>query len=406
MFSPPVTNGAGEGDWVLLLEAESAAPGPASPTFIQRSWTSYQSPQTTGLVCCLVPQTAGNVNVAVVGWKDTKASIRAVVDTSGNSYQVAVPTFRGSGMSQALYYASGIREGDNTVMVTFDRPASFVDIRVAEYAGLASVSTFQAGVSSSGSGSIADSGSVGNVLSNALIVGAGMTSASFSGPGPDFIQRVITSPGGNILEDRVAGSAGSYRGVASLDPGSWLMQVAVFRSAANLAPLATPDFVERWPNTGTKVAISTLLTNDIDPEGGPISFLAASPQSTNGGAILRSGDWLFYEPLPGFTNLDAFAYTIADARGATAAGLVLIRLSDADPPQPLLEITNIQSDSFTIQFEGVPSGTYGLEYSDDLRSPVWQPFGPPKADPFGHLEFAVTMSGLTARRFYRAILEP
>ncbi len=63
-------------------------------------------------------------------------------------------------MSQAIYYAPSIAAGPagtNQVMVVFDRAATFVDVRVTEYAGLAPTAPFDAGRSAIGVGTSADS---------------------------------------------------------------------------------------------------------------------------------------------------------------------------------------------------------------------------------------------------------
>ena len=62
-----------------------------------------------------------------------------VTNSAGNVYQLAVPTARGSGISQAIYYAKNIKAataGANTVTVTFNTATPFVDVRAVEYSGL------------------------------------------------------------------------------------------------------------------------------------------------------------------------------------------------------------------------------------------------------------------------------
>ena len=71
----------------------------------------------------------------------------------GNVYQLAVPTARGSGISQAIYYAKNIKAaaaGANTVTVTFNTATPYVDLRALEYSGLDLVNPFDVGASASG----------------------------------------------------------------------------------------------------------------------------------------------------------------------------------------------------------------------------------------------------------------
>src|SRR5882672_5260995 len=50
------------------------------------------------------PETAGHLNVVVVGWTDTTSSVVSVVDDNTNTYRLAGTT-AGHGLSQAIYYA-------------------------------------------------------------------------------------------------------------------------------------------------------------------------------------------------------------------------------------------------------------------------------------------------------------
>jgi hypothetical protein len=170
-------------------------------------------------------------------------------------YQIAVATFRGNGLSQAIYLASNIKAATNTVTVRFDQPAAYVDLRVTEYSGLRLTNAFEAGASASGSGSTANSGPVTLSATNALLFGAGMTATTFTSPGPGFTQRVITSPDADLIEDQVAGTLGPFSATASLSSGAWLMQLAAFKAALPPAPTlrifftATNTVIAAWPGT-------------------------------------------------------------------------------------------------------------------------------------------------------------
>ena len=73
---------------------------------------------------------AGDTNILAIGWNNATSNITSVVDSAGNVYQLAVPMARGTGISQAIYYASNIKAaaaGTNTVTVTFNTSTPFVD---------------------------------------------------------------------------------------------------------------------------------------------------------------------------------------------------------------------------------------------------------------------------------------
>ena len=108
--------------------------------FVQVNSAVPQTPQTSVTVKYTKAQTAGDLNVVVVGWNDSTAQISSVADSAGNTYSLAVgPTVQTGTATQAIYYAKNIvsaAANANTVTVTFNTAANSADIRIAEYAGL------------------------------------------------------------------------------------------------------------------------------------------------------------------------------------------------------------------------------------------------------------------------------
>jgi hypothetical protein len=241
-FTPPANNADGDGGWVLVLETNAPPepppppPPPPQPKFIQQNYSTPQSPMSQVQAAYSGAQTGGNANILAIGWNDTTASIATVSDSAGNTYRPALTTFRGNGLSQAIYYATNIAAGSNTVTVTFSQPAAYVDLRITEYSGLSPTNAFDSAASASGVGANADSGAVSVTATNELIFGAGMTATTFSGAGLGFTQRVITVPDADIVEDRLTTTSGVYNAAAGLSSGAWLMQLAAFRPAIFGAP--------------------------------------------------------------------------------------------------------------------------------------------------------------------------
>jgi PKD repeat protein len=208
----------------------------STPTFIQVAAGTPATAQSVVSATFANAEAAGDSNVIAIGWNDALASITSVSDTEGNHYVAAVTTFRGNGLSQAIYYASDIAAGADTVTVTFDRAAEFVDLRSSEYAGLGA---FDAGASSSAaSGPTANSTDVTTTSANDLLFGAGMSGGGFTAAGVDYAKRIITSDL-DITEDRNVTVAGTYDATAP-ESGTWLMQLAAFKPAGtNSAPVAS-----------------------------------------------------------------------------------------------------------------------------------------------------------------------
>jgi glucose/arabinose dehydrogenase len=209
----------------------SSAPPPLA--FVQVDSATPQTPQSTVATTFAQAQGAGNLNVVVVGWNESVGNVTSVTDSAGNAYQVAVATFRGTGLSQAVYYAkniAGAGAGSNTVTVRFDKAVNFADVRILEYSGLDQTSPFDAGRSAAGSSATADSGAATTSFARELVVGAGMTAGCFTGAGSGFTARIITNPDCDIVEDRIVATTGSYSATAPAN-STWVMQVATFKAA-------------------------------------------------------------------------------------------------------------------------------------------------------------------------------
>ena len=208
----------------------------APPAFVQVNAAVPQTNQSSVAVTYTSAQTAGNTNILAIGWNNATSNITSVTDSAGNTYQLAVPTARGTGVSQAIYYAPNIKAaaaGTNTVTVTFNTATPYVDIRALEYSGLDPVNPFDVGTSASGTGTTANSGTVTTTAANALIFGAGITTGGFSTAGTNFTTRIITTPDADIAEDRIVTAAGPYSATAPVS-GAWVMQVAAFKAASGL----------------------------------------------------------------------------------------------------------------------------------------------------------------------------
>src|SRR4029077_2591395 len=218
--------------------------------FVQGNYTTPQSPQSAVSVTYTSAQGAGDLNVVVVAWYQTSTAISSVTDSKGNVYTLAVgPTTNGGAVNQSIYYARGIvaaGASTNTVTVRFTVAAQYPDIRILEYTGLAQVNPIDVTAAATGTNATSDSGAVTTTNANDLLVGANYLFTSTSGPATGFTKRMITSPDGDIAEDRVVTTAGSYSASAPLSSaGLWVMQMVAFKAASggtgDVPPPTTPS---------------------------------------------------------------------------------------------------------------------------------------------------------------------
>ena len=219
----------------------SATPTPSPIAYVQSNSTVPGNNLSTISTAYSNAQTQGNLNVIIIGWQGTAASIKSVTDTQGNTYAIAIGITKGSGLSQAIYYAKNIKAGSNTATVTFDRTVNSPDLMILEYSGLDTLNPLNATHAQTGQSASASSGQAANITAGELLIGAGVTNRQYTAPGSSYTQRIITNPNArSIAEDRIVNSSGSYDASASLNLSTayYVMQIATFKPAP--APSATP----------------------------------------------------------------------------------------------------------------------------------------------------------------------
>lgn len=176
-------------------------------------------------------QTAGNLNIVVVGWNDTTSSVSSVTDTLGNTYIQASAPAHATRITQSIYYAKNIQGGSNTVTVKFNPAAAYPDIRVLEYSGANTTSPIdQVAAPGTGSGSTASCGPVSTTAANELILAADTISTGTPSAGTGFAARIITYHDSDLAEDKQAATAGSYSATAPVSPsGYWVIQMVTLK---------------------------------------------------------------------------------------------------------------------------------------------------------------------------------
>ncbi|HMH08183.1 MAG TPA: hypothetical protein VK579_16025, partial [Terriglobales bacterium] len=147
----------------------------AGITFVQQSYTTSNPSGSSLRVAYPAAQTAGNLNLVVVGWNDTTSLVSSVTDSKGNTYTRAIGPTAGTALTQSIYYAKNIAAGSNTVTVTFNKTAAYPDVRVLEYRGADTANPLDVTVAAVGTGLTANSGLAKTTSLNELIFGAGMT---------------------------------------------------------------------------------------------------------------------------------------------------------------------------------------------------------------------------------------
>ena len=219
--------------------------------FVQQNYATSNPSGSSVVMAYPAAQTAGNLNIVVVGWKDTSTAVRSVTDSRGNTYTLAVGPTSGTALTQSIYYAKNIAGGSNTVTVTFNQAAAYPDVRVLEYSGADPMTPLDATAAAVGNSRHGNSGPATITTLNELIFGAGMTVGTYRPADNGFTKRVITNFG-DIAEDATVLSMGSYSATTSLKSSApWVMQMATFRAnGPGSPPPPAPTVTAIAPSSG------------------------------------------------------------------------------------------------------------------------------------------------------------
>ena len=351
-------------------------------SYVQGNYATPQSLQTSVSVTFAAAQVAGDLNVVVVGWNDGTATVNSVMDTVGNVYTRAVgPTVIAGVESQSVYYAKNIAAaaaGANSITVSFSSAAAFPDIRILEYSGADLNNPVDVTAANSGNSGTSSSGSVTTTDPIDLLFGANIVQTTTSGPGAGFTSRLLTSPDGDIAEDLMVTTVGSYSATAPLSSGQWIMQMVAFRAAlSGPAPLvnlsstsinfgsqATGGTSNAQSVTLTNVGTAQLVITSIGIAGGNVSDFG---QTNNCPATLipNASCTISVTFTPSTTGARASAVTITDNASNSPQTIVLSGMGtgfSVSPSVTALTFTrtqqfNASSGGVTWSVDGVVGGT-------------------------------------------------
>jgi PKD repeat protein len=210
--------------------------------------------------------TAGNV--IVVGASTAGPAISSVVDTQGNTYVQAAA----SG-SDAIWYASAIKGGADTVTANFVSRTGYSLIYVHEYSGLATSPLDQIS-SQTGTGTAVTSGAKTTTQASELIFGyASVDNCVTSGTTGFSVRQTV---GCNMSEDMIVSSTGTYSATFTQSPsGGWAGLMATFAAAGGGSGGGTPPtaVITASPKSGT-AALTVALSgaSSTDPSGTITSY--------------------------------------------------------------------------------------------------------------------------------------
>jgi Abnormal spindle-like microcephaly-assoc'd, ASPM-SPD-2-Hydin/Domain of unknown function (DUF4402) len=338
---------AASGSSTTASGSSSATTASSSISFVQKASSTPQSPTATVSVGFPAAQTSGDLNVVVVGWNDTSATVLSVKDSAGNPYKLAIGPTSGTALRQSIYYAANIAGSSNTVTVSFNQAAAYPDVRVLEYRG---VTALDATSGASGNGTSASSGSATTTNANELIVGADMVYTQTGSPGSGFTSRIITVPDGDIAEDKIVTATGSYSSTATLSSsGPWVMQMATFSTVpSSTAPVTNAQLTPSATSLNFgNIAVGSTSTQSVTLTSSGTTAVTLNSASISGTGFTVSGATfpVTLSPKQTVTLAVKYAPTVAGSSAGT------------------LNISSNASSSPTISLSGTAGSTPSLTVS-------------------------------------------
>ncbi|WP_209889826.1 DUF4082 domain-containing protein [Rhizobium leguminosarum] len=186
----------------------------------------------------------------------------------------------------------------------------------------------------------ADSGSVNGwqtaTFANPVHIAAGTTYvASYSTTGSYVATaNYFASTHTNGSLTALAGSNGVYTvgssafPTASYQSSNYWVDVVFNQSTTNTAPVAANDNgYTTYSNTALSIAAASLLANDHDADGDPLSITGANG-AVNGTVTFNSQtNTVTFTPNSGYTGVASFSYSVSDGRGGTSSATVSLSVN-------------------------------------------------------------------------------
>ena len=271
------TNGSGTGHATLTLTISTVV----TVSSVQVVATAASGSASTLSLSFAQNTVAGDLILVAFDY-DTNATPSSVTDSQGNVFtpignQLTSP----GGARSRVYYAKNIKGGADKVMVNLSATSGWLELYLTEYTGADQTNPIDAQVGASGSAGSVSSGNATTTVAGDVIYGYCVGDYACTA-GSGFATR--SNFNSNLIEDRLAGTAGTYAATGSANNG-WSMQMVALKPASS--GVGAPVITSGTTASGTVgVAFSYQITATNSPTSyGATGLPAGLSVNTSSGLI-------------------------------------------------------------------------------------------------------------------------
>ena len=195
---------------------------------------------------------------------DTSAIPSSVTDFQGNVFTAVGSQLTSPGGARSrVYYAKNIKGGADTVTVNLSANSGWLELYLTEYSGADQTNPIDAQAGASGNAGAVSSGNATTTAASDVIYGYCVGDWVCTA-GSGFATR--SNFHGNLIEDKLAGNAGTYAATGSATNG-WTMQVVALKPASSVA--GAPAITSATTVSGT---VGRAFSYQITATNSPTSY--------------------------------------------------------------------------------------------------------------------------------------
>jgi hypothetical protein len=219
------TNGSGTGNATLTLTIGTII----SISSVQAVANAVSGPASSLSLSFRSSTVAGDVLLVAFDY-DTNATASSVTDAQGNVFTAVGNQLTSPGGSRSrVYYAQNIKGGADTVTVNLSANSGYIELYLTEYTGVDQTNPIDGQAGASGSAGSVSSGNATTTVAGDVIYGYCDSDGACT-VGSGFAAR--SNFNSNLIEDGLAGNAGTYAATASATRG-WTMQMVALKPRTN-----------------------------------------------------------------------------------------------------------------------------------------------------------------------------